>query len=187
MVTYYFWGLKMQIKEVFLPGVLLIEPKIFSDDRGLFYESFNQARYQECGIKKAFVQDNISRSHKNVIRGLHYQLIHPQAKLVSVISGQVFDVVVDIKPGSPTYGKWFGQILSDENHLQLYIPEDYAHGFCVLSETADFMYKCTDYYHPQGERGIRFDDPDINIDWPIEKNKAIVSPKDLVHPFLNAV
>src|SRR5579872_6667946 len=134
----------MQIKEVLLPGVLLIEPKIFTDDRGFFYESFNQARYEEYGIQKIFVQDNISRSHKNVVRGLHYQLTQPQAKLVSVISGEVFDVVADINPHSPTFGKWFGQILNDKNHLQIYIPEGYAHGFCVLSETADFMYKCTD-------------------------------------------
>jgi dTDP-4-dehydrorhamnose 3,5-epimerase len=177
----------MQIKEVFLSGVLLIEPRVFSDERGFFYEGFNQGRYEECGIKKTFVQDNISRSHRNVVRGLHYQLIHPQAKLVSVILGKVFDVAVDIRPESPTFGQWFGQILSDENHLQLYIPEGFAHGFCVLSETADFMYKCTDYYYPEGERGIRFDDADLNIDWPIDKNKAIVSSKDLAHPFFEAV
>jgi dTDP-4-dehydrorhamnose 3,5-epimerase len=174
----------MQVKEVSLPGVLLIEPKIFSDSRGFFYESFNQQRYEKYGITKSFVQDNISRSSKNTIRGLHSQLIQPQAKLVSVISGKVFDVAVDIRPNSTTYGQWFGQILSDENHLQLYIPEGFAHGFCVLSDTADFLYKCTDYYYPEGEQGIRFDDPDLNINWPIEIHQAIVSPKDLQHPFL---
>jgi dTDP-4-dehydrorhamnose 3,5-epimerase len=177
----------MQVKEVSLPGVLLIEPKAFADSRGFFYESFHQKRYEECGIKKTFVQDNISRSAKNTLRGLHYQLIQPQAKLVSVISGKVFDVAVDIRPQSATYGQWFGQVLSDENHLQLYIPEGFAHGFCVLSETADFLYKCTDYYYPQGEKGIRFDDPELNIGWPIEINQAIVSQKDLQHPYFKFV
>lgn len=174
----------MNVKETSLPGVLLITPKAFGDDRGFFYESFHETRYQEIGLKKPFVQDNVSRSIKNVIRGLHYQVEHPQAKLVSVIRGEVFDVAVDIRQDSPTYGKWIGEILNDTNHHQLYIPEGFAHGFCVLSETADFIYKCTDYYYPQGDRGIRFDDPTLNIGWPIDIKKAIVSPKDLVHPFL---
>ena len=174
----------MQIKPTLFPDVLLIEPKKFEDARGFFYESFNQDRYAEIGITKDFVQDNISRSVKNTLRGLHYQVGKPQAKLVSVIKGEVFDVVVDIRKNSPTFGKWFGQILSDKNHYQLYIPEGFAHGFCVLSDTADFMYKCTDYYYPQGDRGIRFDDADINIQWPIELSKAILSDKDKLHPLL---
>jgi dTDP-4-dehydrorhamnose 3,5-epimerase len=176
--------MKMQIKEVSLSGVLLIEPKIYSDQRGFFFESFNQSRYTEYGIKKAFVQDNISRSYQNVIRGLHYQRIHPQAKLVSVIRGSVFDVVVDLRKDSSTFGKWFGQRLDDENHLQMYIPEGFAHGFCVLSEYADFLYKCTDYYYPEGEAGLKFDDKEINIHWPIFRDKAIVSSKDLALPYL---
>jgi len=174
----------MNVKETSLPGVLLITPKAFGDDRGFFYESFHETRYQEIGLKKPFVQDNVSRSVKNVVRGLHYQVEHPQAKLVSVIRGEVFDVAVDIRKDSPTYGKWIGEILNDTNHHQLYIPEGFAHGFCVLSDTADFIYKCTDYYYPQGDRGIRFDDPTLNIAWPIDIKKAILSPKDLAHPFL---
>lgn len=177
----------MQITETSLPGVLIIEPKVFADNRGFFYESFNATRYSEQGFKQAFVQDNISRSYQHVVRGLHYQLVHPQAKLVSVIRGKVFDVAVDIRQGSPTFGQWFGQELSDENHLQLYIPEGFAHGFCVLSEYADFMYKCTDYYYPQGERGLRWDDSAINIAWPIPKDKAILNAKDLANPLLSEI
>jgi len=174
----------MQIKPTLFPEVLLIQPKLFSDNRGFFYESFNQLKYTEFGITKNFVQDNISRSVKNTLRGMHFQVGKPQAKLVSVIAGEVFDVVVDIRQNSRTFGKWFGQILNDKNHYQLYIPEGFAHGFCVLSDTADFMYKCTDYYYPQGDRGIRFDDPDVNIQWPIELSKAIMSDKDKIHPLL---
>jgi dTDP-4-dehydrorhamnose 3,5-epimerase len=177
----------MQIKETSLPGVLLITPATFADNRGFFYESFHASRYQAEGFSKPFVQDNISRSHKNVLRGLHYQVERPQAKLVSVIQGEVFDVAVDIRKNSPTFGIWVGQILNDKNHFQFYIPEGFAHGFCVLSDTADFMYKCTDYYYPQGDRGIRFDDPEVNIAWPIDIKNAILSPKDLVHPFLRDV
>ncbi|HEV2614076.1 MAG TPA: dTDP-4-dehydrorhamnose 3,5-epimerase [Gammaproteobacteria bacterium] len=176
----------MQIKPTLFPEVLLIKPRLFEDSRGFFYESFNQEQYKAGGITKNFVQDNISRSIKNTLRGMHYQIDKPQAKLVSVTSGEVFDVVVDIRKGSPTFGKWVGQILSDKNHCQLYIPEGFAHGFCVLSDTADFMYKCTDYYYPQGERGIRFDDPDVNIQWPIELSKAILSDKDKVYPRLKS-
>lgn len=177
----------MNIKETSLPGVLLITPATFADNRGYFYESFNESRYQTAGFTKPFVQDNVSRSHKNVLRGLHYQVERPQAKLVSVIRGEVFDVAVDIRKGSPTFGKWVGQILNDTNHFQFYIPEGFAHGFCVLSDTADFIYKCTDYYHPQGDRGIRFDDPGIKIAWPMDIKQAILSPKDLAHPFLKEI
>jgi dTDP-4-dehydrorhamnose 3,5-epimerase len=174
----------MQIKPTLFPDVLLIQPKIFEDSRGFFYESFNQNNYAEIGIKKNFVQDNISRSVKNTLRGMHYQIDKPQAKLVSVTQGEVFDVVVDIRKNSPTYGKWFGEYLNDQNHYQLYIPEGFAHGFCVISDTADFMYKCTDYYYPQGERGLRFDDPAVNIQWPIDTAKAILAEKDKLYPDL---
>jgi dTDP-4-dehydrorhamnose 3,5-epimerase len=174
----------MQIKPTLFPDVLLIQPKIFEDSRGFFYESFNKNNYAEIGIKKNFVQDNISRSVKNTLRGMHYQIDKPQAKLVSVTQGEVFDVVVDIRKNSPTYGKWFGEYLNDQNHYQLYIPEGFAHGFCVISDTADFMYKCTDYYYPQGERGLRFDDPAVNIQWPIDTAKAILAEKDKLYPDL---
>jgi dTDP-4-dehydrorhamnose 3,5-epimerase len=174
----------MQIKPTFFPDVLLIQPKMFEDSRGFFYESFNQAKYAEIGITKNFVQDNISRSVKNTLRGMHYQEGKPQAKLVSVIKGEVFDAVVDIRKNSPTFGKWFVQILNDTNHYQMYIPEGFAHGFCVLSDTADFMYKCTDYYYPQGERGLRFDDPAVNIEWPMDISKAILAEKDKLYPGL---
>jgi dTDP-4-dehydrorhamnose 3,5-epimerase len=177
----------MQVKTTNFPEVLLLTPKVFADERGFFYESFNDARYVDLGINKHFVQDNISRSYRNVVRGMHYQVGKPQAKLVSVIRGEVFDVVIDVRPESKTFGQWFGQHLSDENHIQLYIPEGFAHGFCVLSEYADFMYKCTDYYYPQGERGVVWNDPDISIEWPIDKDKAILSPKDLVHPLLRDI
>lgn len=173
----------MKISETKLPGVLLIQPDIYDDNRGFFYESFNIKKYLSNHFAKPFVQDNISRSKKNVVRGLHYQLLSPQAKLVSVIRGAVYDVVVDVRKNSPTFGQWFGQILSDENHLQMYIPEGYAHGFGVLSEEADFLYKCTDYYSPQGERGIKWNDSRLNIDWPI--HSAILSKKDEVHPCLH--
>lgn len=172
----------MQIQKTPLSGVLVIQPKTFSDARGFFYESYQKTRYEEAGIKKPFVQDNISRSTKNTVRGLHYQLERPQAKLVCVLQGTVFDVVVDLRENSPTFGQWFGQLLSDENHLQLYIPEGFAHGFSVLSDTADFLYKCTDYYHPQDERGVLWNDPDLAIDWQIDKSNAVLSPKDLVYP-----
>jgi dTDP-4-dehydrorhamnose 3,5-epimerase len=174
----------MQVKPTVFPEVLLIAPKVFADNRGFFYESFYQSRYAELGITKNFVQDNLSRSYKNVVRGLHYQVSKPQAKLVSVVYGEVYDVVVDIRPGSKTFGQWSAHVLNDTNHHQLYIPEGFAHGFCVLSEFADFMYKCTDYYFPEGDRGIRWDDPNIGIEWPIDKTKAILSEKDLRHPLL---
>lgn len=174
----------MNIIKTPFSDVLLIQPKIFEDSRGFFYESFNQNKYRELGINKLFVQDNISRSVRNTLRGMHYQITKPQAKLVSVIKGEVFDVVIDIRKNSPNFGKWAGFILNDQNHHQLYIPEGFAHGFCVLSETADFMYKCTDYYFPEGERGVRFDDPDINIQWPIDLKQAIVSDKDKIYSVL---
>lgn len=170
-------------KKLDIPDVILIEPKLFKDDRGYFAEIYKDDGFKENGITSQFVQDNISRSNKGTLRGLHYQLHKPQAKLVSVIRGAVFDVAVDIRRDSPTFGQWFGQVLSDENHLQLFIPEGFAHGFCVLSEEADFMYKCSDYYDPASERGILWSDTQLNIDWPLDC-KPILSSKDMKYPSL---
>lgn len=161
-----------------IPDVLLIEPKIFGDDRGFFFESFNRRAFHEAtGINVDFVQDNHSKSARNVLRGLHYQLAQPQGKLVRVTQGEVFDVAVDIRKGSSTYGQWVGEILSAENKKQLWIPAGLAHGFVVLSETAEFLYKTTDYYAPQHERCIAWNDPDLAIAWPIE-GQPLLSAKD---------
>ncbi|QRQ88144.1 dTDP-4-dehydrorhamnose 3,5-epimerase [Cupriavidus oxalaticus] len=152
-----------------IPDVLILEPRIFGDDRGFFLESFNAQNFQQAtGLKDVFVQDNHSRSEKNVLRGLHYQISHPQGKLVRVVVGEVFDVAVDLRKSSPTFGKWVGVNLSAANKRQLWIPQGFAHGFLVLSEYADFLYKTTDYYAPEHERSIRWDDPDLGILWPIE-------------------
>ena len=155
----------MKVLETSLPGVLIIEPKVFGDERGFFVETYHEQRYQEMGIKERFVQDNHSRSTKGVLRGLHYQIKHPQGKLVRVTAGEVFDVAVDIRKGSPTFGKWHGVRLSGENHRQFYVPPNFAHGFVVLSESADFLYKCTDYYYPEYEGAVMWNDPDIGIEW----------------------
>ena len=161
-----------------IPDVLLIEPKVFGDDRGFFFESFNRRAFHEAtGLNVDFVQDNHSKSARNVLRGLHYQLAQPQGKLVRVTQGEVFDVAVDIRKGSPTYGQWVGEILSAENKKQLWIPAGLAHGFVVLSETAEFLYKTTDYYAPQHERCIAWNDPDLAIAWPIE-GQPLLSAKD---------
>lgn len=157
----------MRVEQTSLPGVLLIEPKVFGDSRGFFLESYHHQRYAEAGIDAVFVQDNHSRSSRGVLRGLHYQIRHPQGKLVSVVAGEVFDVAVDIRSGSPHFGRWFGCVLSAENHRQLWVPPGFAHGFCTLSETADFLYKCTDYYHPEDEGGVLWNDPDVAIAWPV--------------------
>jgi len=150
-----------------IPDVLLIEPKVFGDTRGFFFESFNQKAFNEAaGLDVNFVQDNHSRSSKGVLRGLHYQLQQPQGKLVRVVRGAVFDVAVDIRKDSPTFGRWVGAELTEDNHQQLWVPPGLAHGFLVLSESADFLYKTTDYYAPQHERCIAWDDPDIGIEWP---------------------
>jgi dTDP-4-dehydrorhamnose 3,5-epimerase len=159
-----------------LPGVMVIEPKVFGDTRGFFLETFHVERYAQAGIPGPFVQDNHSHSTKGVLRGLHFQKQYPQGKLVYVTSGMVFDVAVDIRSDSPTFGKWFGITLTAEQHQQFYLPPGCAHGFCVLSEQADFHYKCTDYYHPEDEGCIRWDDPEINIQWPI--NNPTLSAKD---------
>ena len=161
-----------------IPDVLLIEPKIFGDDRGFFFESFNRRAFHEAtGLNVDFVQDNHSKSAHNVLRGLHYQVEQPQGKLVRVTQGEVFDVAVDIRKGSATYGQWVGEILSAENKKQLWIPAGLAHGFVVLSETAEFLYKTTEYYAPQDERCIAWNDPDLAIAWPIE-GQPLLSAKD---------
>jgi len=157
----------VQIMKTSLPDVLLIEPKVFGDERGFFVETWQKKFFEEAGILMPFVQDNHSRSSKGVLRGLHFQLKHPQGKLVRVSRGSVFDVAVDVRTGSPTFGQWYGAELSAENHRQLWVPPGFAHGFCVLSDVADFQYKCTDYYCPDCEGGIVWNDSDINIDWPI--------------------
>lgn len=166
----------MQVETTLLAGVLLIKPTIYNDNRGFFYEGYQAEKYFANGITVPFVQDNISRSKQGVLRGLHYQLQKAQDKLVSVIRGQVYDVVVDVRQGSPTFGQWYSQILSDENAYQLFIPKGFAHGFCVLSEYADFMYKVSDYYYPQGEKGILWNDPVLKINWPVDK--PLLSAKD---------
>jgi dTDP-4-dehydrorhamnose 3,5-epimerase len=172
----------MRVIATELPGVLIIEPQVFEDRRGFFFEPYNLARYAEHGIDVAFVQDNHSRSARGTLRGLHYQAPPGQAKLVRVAVGEVFDVAVDIRWGSPTYGRWVGVTLSAENHRQLFVPTGFAHGFCVVSETADFLYKVTSYYDPSAERGIAWDDPALGIEWPVEA--PILSDRDRQHPRL---
>ena len=174
----------MKVVETALSGVLILEPKVFDDARGFFLETYSEQRYFDAGIRERFVQDNHSRSCKGVLRGLHYQLMRPQGKLVSVTRGAVFDVAVDIRRGSPSFGRWAGVVLDDRNHRQFYIPPGFAHGFCVLSDKVDFVYKCTDYYHPQSECGIAWDDPDIAIDWPVRN--VSLSNKDARNPKLAA-
>lgn len=177
----------MKVIETNLAGVKIIEPKVFGDARGFFFESFKQSSYQEItGNNLLFVQDNLSRSKYGVLRGLHYQLKHPQGKLVTVISGEVFDVAVDIRYQSPTFGQWIGVILSDENHRQIYIPQGFAHGFCVLSESADFHYKCTDYYRPDDEQGVLWSDANIGIKWPLQVAPNL-SEKDAKYKLLSEI
>jgi len=176
----------MNIIETGLSGLLIIEPKVFGDERGYFYESYNKSTFDNLGLEFNFVQDNQSQSFKNVLRGLHYQIEpYAQAKLVRVFKGKVLDVAVDIRKGSSTYGKWHGVVLSESNKRQLLIPRGFAHGFVVLSESAEFFYKCDNYYSKDHEGGIRFDDPDLAIDWQIDRSKAILSDKDEALPLLN--
>lgn len=179
----------MKIKNVetfAIDGLKVIEPAVFGDDRGYFLETFNAQDLAEIGINAHFVQDNESKSCKNVLRGLHYQVGHPQAKLVRVISGEVFDVAVDLRPGSPTFGQWQGVVLSGENKKMFFIPRGFAHGFCVMSETAVFSYKCDDYWYPEGERGVLYSDPQLAINWGdyIDIDNVILSEKDKLHPLL---
>ncbi|MFH0726342.1 MAG: dTDP-4-dehydrorhamnose 3,5-epimerase [Pseudomonadota bacterium] len=159
-----------------LKGVLIVEPKVFGDSRGFFTETYHQKRYQQSGIDCPFVQDNLSFSVKHTLRGLHYQIRRPQAKLVQVLTGEVFDVVVDLRRGSETFGRWEGVHLSGENKRQLFVPEGFAHGFCVLSDTALFSYKCSDFYAPEDEGGVLWSDPTIGIAWPV--SVPIISEKD---------
>lgn len=170
-----------------IPDVLLIEPQVFGDSRGFFFESYNQRSFSEkSGVKVDFVQDNHSRSSQNVLRGLHYQIEQPQGKLVRVVLGEVFDIAVDIRKSSPTFGQWVGYLLSAENKRQLWIPAGFAHGFLVVSEVAEVLYKATDYYAPQHERCILWNDPDLAITWPL-KAEPILSAKDQAgKPFKNA-
>ena len=158
----------MNIRSTALPGVMLIEPDVYGDPRGFFLEYFNQPRFRDDGLDLSFVQLNHSRSGRGVLRGLHYQLRQPQGKLLQVICGEVFDVAVDIRAGSPTFGRWAGEVLSESNHRQLYIPPGFAHGFCVLSDSADLLYLCTDVYRSDDEYGIAWNDPVLNIAWPGE-------------------
>jgi len=175
----------MKVTQTKLPEVLIIEPEAFGDARGFFLETFSQKRYEKAGIKLPFVQDNVSLSAKNVLRGLHFQYPNAQGKLVQVLSGEVFDVVVDIRVGSPTFGQWAAENLSASNHKQLYVPPGFAHGFCVISESAIFSYKCTEYYNSAAEGGVIFSDPDLNIPWPV--TAPIVSGKDARFPRLKDI
>ena len=164
-----------------IPDVIQIKPKVFEDPRGFFMETYRGDRFAEGGIAQNFVQENHSRSQKGVLRGLHYQIRNTQGKLVRVVLGEIFDVVVDIRRSSPTFGMWVGEVLSSENHYQLWVPEGFAHGFYVMSEAAEVVYKVTDYYAPEWERSILWDDPEIGIEWPLDGDAApILSQKDLM-------
>ncbi|MES2007433.1 MAG: dTDP-4-dehydrorhamnose 3,5-epimerase [Pseudomonadota bacterium] len=161
-----------------IPEVLIIEPKVFGDDRGFFYESFNARQFEDAtGLKREFVQDNHSRSAHNVLRGLHYQIQHPQGKLVRVVAGEVFDVAVDLRRSSPTFGKWTSAVLSAENKRQLWVPEGFAHGFIVTSDYAEFLYKTTDYWYPEHERSVAWNDPSLGIEWPLS-GEPVLAAKD---------
>jgi dTDP-4-dehydrorhamnose 3,5-epimerase len=175
----------VNVIETKLPGVLILEPKAFGDARGFFMETWRQERYEAAGIKEKFVQDNLSFSSKGVLRGLHYQHPHSQGKLVSVVQGEVFDVAADIRQDSPTLGQWVGVSLSGQNHRQFWIPAGFAHGFCVVSDTAYFTYKCTDVYTPSAEGGIAWNDPDIGIEWPL--TDVQLSDKDQVYARLKDI
>ncbi len=175
----------MKVTETKLPCVIVIEPVVFGDTRGWLLETYSQKRYEQAGITDFFVQDNVSLSGKGVLRGLHYQYPHSQGKLVQVLAGEVFDVVVDVRPGSPTFSQWVSQVLSESNHRQMYVPAGFAHGFCVLSDIVIFSYKCTDYYSPSTEGGIIWNDPVLGIDWPV--SDPILSGKDAEYPMLGDI
>jgi len=175
----------MEIIKTPIKDLFIIKPRVFNDPRGFFFETYNKKTYNELGINLNFCQDNQSKSSYGVIRGLHYQLNpHSQSKLVSVVNGAVWDVAVDLRKDSPTFGQWYGVELTEENHLQFLVPKGFAHGFSVLSETAVFTYKCDDFYNPTLERGISYNDPALSIDWKIPADKAIISEKDTKHPLL---
>lgn len=175
----------MKVIKTKLPGVVIVEPNIFGDKRGFFQETWHKPRYEDIGINEPFVQDNLSFSTRGVLRGLHYQHPHAQGKLVSVAKGEVFDVAVDIRVGSLTFGQWVGVLLSGENHRQLWVPPGFAHGFCVVSDTVYFTYKCTDVYTPEAEGGILWNDPDIGIEWPLQDVE--LSSKDKKYPRLRDI
>lgn len=168
----------MIIETTPLSGLLLIRPDVFGDERGFFQETWNLRRYTEAGLDRHFVQDNLSLSRRGILRGLHFQNPKPQGKLVHVLQGEVFDVVVDIRADSPTFGQWYGTHLSSENHLQLFVPEGFAHGFCVTSETALFAYKCTDFYDPEAEFSLLWNDPSLGIEWPVESPELSQKDRD---------
>lgn len=172
----------MRVIETNLPGVLVIEPRVFDDERGCFYESYNDARFREAGIEAKFVQTNVSRSSRGVVRGLHYQWPRPQGKLISVLDGEVHDVAVDIRQGSPTFGQWTAAILTAANRRHLWVPEGFAHGFCVVSEAATLMYQCTALYDAAADASLRWDDAALAIDWPVRA--PLLSPKDQRAPLL---
>lgn len=170
---------KITVETCQIEGLKIITPQVFGDHRGYFVETYHEQAYKDAGVDAVFVQDNQSASKKGVLRGLHFQIEHPQAKLVRVIKGEVFDVAVDMRKGSPTYGQWYGVILTEENMKQFYIPENFAHGFLVLSDYAEFCYKVTDFYHPGDEGGIMYNDPDVGVEWPIpEGMELILSERD---------
>ena len=170
---------KIKVTPCDIKGLYVIEPTVFKDERGYFVETYNQNDFREAGLNMVFVQDNQSMSVKGVLRGLHFQKQYPQGKLVRAVRGTVFDVAVDLRSDSGTYGKWFGVVLSAENKKQFYIPEGFAHGFLVLSDEAEFVYKCTDFYHPGDEGGLKWDDPEIGVDWPVSEGmELIISEKD---------
>jgi len=166
----------MEISHLDIPGLIILTPRVFADDRGLFYELWNQERYREAGIALPFVQDNFSRSKRGTLRGMHIQNPLPQGKLAMVLEGEIFDVAVDLRRDSPTYGRWHGELLSAQNKRQMYVPPGFAHGFVAMSETALFLYKCTEYYSPQHELILKWDDPEVGIQWPIQL--PLLSPKD---------
>jgi dTDP-4-dehydrorhamnose 3,5-epimerase len=168
-----------------IPQIVILEPDLFCDHRGKFLEVYHAQRYEDYGILGGFVQDNLSVSRKGVVRGLHYQIGRPQAKLIWVARGEIYDVAVDLRRGSPTFGRWEGAVLSSENHRQIYVPEGFAHGFCVLSEEATVVYKCSDFYAPSEERGLRWDDPQVGIRWPVRD--PILSDKDRALPTLEEI
>jgi dTDP-4-dehydrorhamnose 3,5-epimerase len=172
----------MKCIDTALPGVVIVEPQVFGDDRGFFLETYHQARYREAGIDCRFVQDNLSLSVRGTLRGLHYQINHPQDKLVQVITGEVFDVVVDLRPDSDTFRQWTGVRLSSESKRQLFVPKGFAHGFCVLSEEVHFFYKCSDIYRAEDEGGVIWNDPDLGIQWPVKD--PVISAKDQQLPRL---
>ena len=175
----------IKLTQLSISGIFLIEPACFADSRGFFMETFHQQKYKDAGLDKKFVQDNHSHSSQNVLRGLHYQLENPQGKLIYTVTGEIFDVAVDIRRGSPTFGHWLGAILSAENKRQIYIPEGFAHGLVVTSESADVIYKCTDLYAPGDEYGVLWSDPALSIKWPVDT--PVLSQKDQENPVINEI